>query len=73
MGIDTLLSFRNISPSLPPVVGTAQRRRTAFILLLKSSSQDENLLIKVCLADFVVKEKKSKKILKVKTFKVILE
>lgn len=72
MGIDTLLSFRNISPSLPPAVGTAQRR-TAFILLLKSGSQDENLLIKVCLADFVIKEKKSEKILKVKTFKVILE
>lgn len=58
MGIDTLLSFRKVFPSLPKIVGTANQRRATFILLLKWSSQDEKVLIKGCLKDLVIKKNK---------------
>lgn len=60
MRIGTHLSFRKKSPSLPQTVDIArQRRKPAFALLSKGSSQDEKLLINVCLREIVMKEKKN--------------
>lgn len=65
MRVGTQLSFRKISPSLPQTVDTAsQRRKAAYVLLSTGTSQDEKLLIKVCLREIVIKEKKIEEKLK---------
>lgn len=59
MRLGTHLSFRKISPYLPQTVDTAsQRRQAASAQHSVSSSQDEKLLIKVCLRQIVIKVKK---------------
>lgn len=62
MRMGTSLSFRKISASLPQTVDSAsQRRKAAFALLSTGTSQDQKLLIKVCLREIVIKRKKTPK------------
>lgn len=73
MIMDTPLSIRKISASLPQTVGCRHSKpeKAAFALLSTGSSQNQKLLIKVCLREIVIQRKKTQN-LKDRSFKVIM-